>query len=79
VAKQNLTLTVDADLLRAARKVAIDRNTSVNQLVRDYLEQLVGEKERRQKAAEELHRFFQTSRYKVGKITWKRDDLHERW
>ena len=69
---------MDSELLRAARKVAIDRNTSVNQLVRDYLEQLVGEKERRKEAAAKLKEFFRTSRYRVGKITWKRDDLHER-
>jgi hypothetical protein len=33
-AKQNLTLVVEGNLLLAARKVALDRRTSLNQLVR---------------------------------------------
>jgi len=36
-----LTLKIDEDLFRAARRIARDRNTSVNQLVRDYLEETV--------------------------------------
>jgi hypothetical protein len=39
--QKNLTLTVDEELLRAARKLALDQDTSVNQLVRDYLAGLV--------------------------------------
>jgi predicted HicB family RNase H-like nuclease len=42
-ARQNLTLVVDEDLLLAARKVALDQRTSVNQLVREYLAALVEE------------------------------------
>ena len=41
--RKNLTLTIDEDLLRSARKVALDRDTSVNQLVRTYLSALVHE------------------------------------
>lgn len=52
--QRNLTLTVDDDLLRAARKVAIDRNTSVNHLVRDYLAQLVREADQRQAALADM-------------------------
>ena len=35
--QKSLTLTIDEDVLREARKVALDRKTSVNQLVREYL------------------------------------------
>jgi len=77
--QKNLTLSVDADVLRAARKIALDRNTSVNQLVRDYLEQLTGEKDRQEEAAKRLQNLFRNSRYKIGgPITWKREDLYER-
>lgn len=38
----NLTLSVDDDVLRRARERAAANGTSVNQLVRDYLERLVG-------------------------------------
>jgi len=42
-----LTPVIDEDLLLAARKVALDRGTSVNQLVRDYLAALVEEPRRK--------------------------------
>ena len=76
--KQNLTLTLDSDLLRAARKAALDRNTSVNQLVREYLAQLAHETDRQSKAIENLEEIFRTSPYVMGPKSWTRDDLHDR-
>ncbi len=76
--QKNLTLVLDEDLLRAARKAALDRNTSVNQLVRDYLEQLVRETDRRQTAMADVEDIFRTTRIRAGRINWTRDDLHER-
>ena len=75
---KNLTLTLDDDLLRAARKVAIDRNTSVNQMVRDYLAGVVRETDRQQAALASLERVFREDRVRVGRRTWTRSDLHER-
>ncbi len=76
--QKNLTLVLDEDLLRAARKAALDRNTSVNQLVRTYLEQLVRETDRRQAAMADVEDIFRTTRIRTGRINWTRDDLHER-
>jgi hypothetical protein len=85
VAAKNLTLTIDEDLLREARKIALDRNTSVNALVRGYLADLVelknkqAELDRKRKAsAEALKEFLRASRVNLGPITWTRDELHER-
>jgi hypothetical protein len=75
---KNLTLTIDEDLLRAARKVALDRNTSVNQMVREYLAATVRESGRQFAAVAKLDELFRTTRAQVGAITWTRDDLHER-
>ena len=75
---KNLTLTLDEQLLRAARKVALDRNTSVNQLVRDFLAGLVRETDQRQAALARLDEVFLENRIAVGRRTWKRDDLHAR-
>src|SRR5258708_39641962 len=76
--KRNLTLTLDEKLLRAARKVAIDRDTSVNQLVRDHLADLVEETDKRKAARERIRKIFRTSRLEVGPIKWTRGDLYER-
>ena len=51
---QNLTLVIDEDILLAARKIALDRRTSVNQLVREYLTTLVEESEGRRMARTRL-------------------------
>jgi hypothetical protein len=76
--KQNLTLTLDSDLLRAARKVALDRDTSINQMVRDYLAQLVDEKDRHKEAVKKLRKIFRESTYEIGQKTWTRDELYDR-
>ena len=74
----NLTLALDEHHLRAARKAALDRSTSVNQLVREYLEQLVRETGQRQAAQDEVEDIFRSLKVDVGRRTWKREDLHER-
>lgn len=77
-AKQNVTLVIDEDLLLAARKVALDQRTSVNQLVREYLVALVEGHSRRRLARSRLTRAFDTGLVTVGERTWSRDDLYDR-
>jgi hypothetical protein len=76
--QRNLTLTIDEEVLRAARKLALDRNTSVNQMVREYLAGLISETARWQAAAERFRELSKNSKAEVGPITWTRDDLHDR-
>jgi len=75
---RKLTLSLDDDLLRAARRVAAARGTTVNQLVRNYLAGLVQEADRRQFALAQLDHVFRTTRVEVGRRRWKREDLHRR-
>ncbi len=76
--KQNVTLVVDEDLLLAARKIALDQRTSVNQLVREYLTALVDGPSRRRLARTRLKQAFETGRIEVGDRKWSRDELYER-
>jgi len=76
--KQNLTLVIDEDLLLAARKVALDQQTSVNQLVRDYLAALVEETGRKRLARSRLRSAFEVGLIEVGDRHWRREDLYER-
>ena len=76
--RQNVTLVVDEDLLLAARKVALDQRTSVNQLVREYLAALVEEPGRRRLARARLRKIFDTGLVDIGDRTWSRDDLYDR-
>jgi len=76
--KQNLTLVVEEELLLSARKVALDRKTSVNQLVRDFLATLVKESQRKRMARKRLETAFDTGLIEIGDRHWTRDDLYER-
>ncbi|MEA1911585.1 MAG: hypothetical protein U9N32_07920 [Spirochaetota bacterium] len=75
----NVTISLDSDLLKKAKKIAIDRDTSFNGLVREYITGLVGREERsRLLRIEELDSLFAGSSAVVGNRSWTRDDLHER-
>ena len=75
---KNLTLTIDEELIRAARKVALDRNTSVNNLVRQFLESVVSEAGEQRAALTNIEEFFREKPFVLGKKNWTRADLHER-
>lgn len=77
-ARQNVTLVIEEDLLLAARRIALDQRTSVNQLVREYLTALVEEPSRRRLARARLRQASETGLVEVGDRTWSRDDLYER-
>ena len=70
----NLTLAIENDLLKEARKLAIDRDTTVNQMVREFLESAVRQSSDRTAARQRLL----SRRYPIGNITWTRDELYER-
>jgi len=72
----NLTLAIDDEVLKAARRIAAERDTTVNPLVREYLEQLVSN--RRRIARERLLELMNSGGVEIGPITWTREELHER-
>lgn len=73
----NITLSVEDSLVEEARKLAQARGTSLNQLVRDYLEGLV--RPRTTEAyATELRRLTAEGRGRSEGWRFDRDELHER-
>ncbi len=75
----NLTLTIDPDLLRKARIRALERGTSVNAVVRDYLATYAGASDAN-RALDEFLRLAAESRASSGPAgrSWTRDELHDR-
>jgi hypothetical protein len=75
----NLTLTIDAELLKRARMRALEQDTSVNALVRGYLEDLAGQGEAPDpmKALLELAQRSDAGSGPAGR-TWTREELYER-
>jgi hypothetical protein len=77
----NITLSLDDKLVKELRKLAIDRDTTLTGLVREYMEKLAAENStsgRKRREIEALERTFKQFHFRVGKRTWKREDLYER-
>lgn len=75
----NVTMSIDEDLLKRARKIAIDRDTTISDLFRSYLDDLSRtESIRREFVADELDRLFEKSEATSSGELWTRDSLHER-
>jgi hypothetical protein len=75
----NIAMSLDNELIKKARKIAIDKDTSLTGLIRKYLQELVEQEEQSNAtAAAELESLFRQSKAVVGRKTWSRDDLHDR-
>jgi hypothetical protein len=76
--RRNLTLAIDEDLLRLARIAAAERNASLTDLIRKFLEETVSATRRRKASVRRLRKLMEERPLGVGKVTWTRDELHER-
>ena len=74
----NLTITVDDEVLKRARLRATEQGTSVNSIVREYLEQYAGSRSAQEQALAKLLALSEQARSKRGRRTWTRDELHDR-
>jgi hypothetical protein len=75
----NITLSVDEEILKKARKVAIEKNTTLTEMIREYLKAIVrrGSTER-QRAVKALEQSFRKHSRDMGRRTWTRESLYER-
>jgi hypothetical protein len=77
----NITLSLEDDLVREVRKIAVERDTTLTGLVRSHLQELAAEHAksgRKRREIQALEESFKQFSFRLGKITWKREDLHER-
>jgi predicted transcriptional regulator len=76
--KTNITLKVDRDLLRRARVLAAEKDTSVSALVSEQLEKVVREREGYEQAKQHALAVMKRG-FNLGyKRPSSRDELHER-
>lgn len=74
----NITLKIDDELLEKARRLAFQRGTSINAIVKVKLEEFVFTDLKREAALRGLDELFACSKARVGIKTWCRDEIHER-
>lgn len=77
ITSMNVTLSVNSETLEKARKQAEAMGASVNQLIREYLEQIAGETDS-EADAQEFERLSRESKGNSHGWRFNREELHER-
>jgi hypothetical protein len=73
----NVTLSIDEAVLARVRELAARRGTSLNQMIREYLAELAGERSS-QELIDSLDELWGRGAGNSGGTRWTRDELHER-
>lgn len=76
--KRNITISLDSQIIRKARILAVKRSTSVSGLVAEQIEALVGEDEAYERAAASAIARMKRGYHLGGGRYASRDELHER-
>lgn len=71
----NLTLTIDDEVLKKARIHALERGTSVNALVREYLERVAHDDTELEAIVKGIEAIADTAPERRASL-WTRDDLY---
>ena len=73
----NITLSIDEEIMKKVRKIAIDKNTTLTAMVRDYLTAVANsDAGLKQQRIAELNDSIQRHARDLGSRTWTRDDLY---
>ncbi|MFN7932399.1 MAG: hypothetical protein U0R19_03680 [Bryobacteraceae bacterium] len=75
---KRITLSVDEAVLAAARRYAVEHDSTVNALVRDYLTRLAAQSENARTARRRILQLSNKSPARIGDARWTRLELHER-
>lgn len=76
--KQNLTISLDPQLIRKAKVIAARNSTSISGLLARQVEILVGEEEAYERAERQALALLDQGFRLGGTISASRDELHER-
>lgn len=73
---KNVTLALDEAVMEEVRVYAAKRGTTLNALVREFLEGIAKQEDRTERARRRLRELSEKTSLEVGPVTWKRDDLY---
>ncbi len=75
----NITLSVDDEIIKKVRKIAIEKNTTLTAMVRDYLSSVaIRDAQEKNEAIKKLRKSFKTISRDMGRRKWIRETLYER-
>ena len=75
----NITLSIDEEVVKKVRRIAMDKDTTLTALVREYLTSVANSDavDRKEQVARLEESYKKLSR-DMGPRTWTRDDLYDR-
>ena len=74
-----ITVNIDEDIVKKVRKIAIDKDTTLTAMVRDYLTAIARSDAAARKAdADKLMETFEKVSREMGPRSWTREDLYDR-
>ena len=76
--KQNITLSLDKDLIRQARQLSARKSTSVSKLLSEEIERLVRDHVQYEQAKRRALAIMKKGFHMGGRIAATRDELHDR-
>ena len=76
--KQNITLSLDKDLIRQARQLSARKSMSVSKLLSEELERLLQDHEQYEQAKRRALATMKKGFHMGGRITATRDELYDR-
>ncbi len=74
----NITLKINDELLTKARQLAFQKQTSINAIVKQRLEEFVSRDLSREATIDNIEAFYLKTNARVGQKTWTRDEIHVR-
>jgi hypothetical protein len=76
--KQNITLSLDKDLIKKAKILAAQRQTSISRMLSDELQKIIADSKEYDRAKRRALNHLNKGFHLGGKITVSREELHER-
>ncbi len=76
--KQNITLSLEKDIIKKGKVIAAQKETSVSKMIGDLLRQLVEKEDQYEAAKQSALQSLKKGFHLGGHIKWKREDLYER-
>ena len=75
----NITLNIDEEIVKKVRKIAIDKDTTLTAMVRDYLTWVAkGDAAEHEKSVALLNESFEKLSRDMGPRNWSRKDIYVR-
>jgi hypothetical protein len=76
--KQNITLSLEKELIKKGKIVAAQRETSISKMLGELLKEIVDREDQYEAAKRNALKTLQNGLNLGGSITWKREDLYDR-